>query len=265
MNVKQDTVHKFLGFVEKCNTETLNNNDYNIVNTVFNYIGNEHFPFIDELADEAHVSKASITRFIKRHGFSNYQEFKVMMSTQASLLFYNLRVLFYEKHGHISNEQIVDLVYQQAIDNIKETKKNLDISKINQIIDIFEKSKDITFIGDEHDLDEFYMLQLALLTSGKPTYLFKVNETKKIHINYLSDQSTVVFINVADQFFSYYDLLDKMKKIGGKIIYISQDYNEEIIKNCDLSYIYGVPKSINFGYVSLTYLGELLEKLYINR
>lgn len=188
-----------------------------------------------------------------------------MMSTQASLLFYNLRVMFYEKNGHISNEQIADLVYQQAINNIKETKKNLDMDRINQIIDIFEKSKDITFIGDEHDLDEFYMLQLALLTSGKPTYLFKVKETKKIHMNYLSDQSTVVFINVAHQFFSYYDLLDKIKKLGGKTIYISQDYNEEIIRKCDLAYIYGVPKSINLGYVSLTYLGELLEKLYINR
>ena len=84
-------------------------------------------------------------------------------------------------------------------------------------------------------------------------------------MNYLSDQSTVVFINVAHQFFSYYDLLDKIKKLGGKTIYISQDYNEEIIRKCDLAYIYGVPKSINLGYVSLTYLGELLEKLYINR
>ena len=39
--------------------------------------------------------------------------------------------------------------------------------------------------------------------------------------------------------------------------------NQEIEKKVDIFYKYGVEKSINTGYVSLYYLGELLEKLCI--
>lgn len=263
--VTQETIDKFLNFINKCNTETLNNNDYNIVRAIFNYIGSSEFPYIDCLADEANVSKASISRFIKKYGFDNYQEFKILMSSQASLLFYNLRVRFLEKNSRISNSKIADIVYQKVIDNIVETKKKLDLEKITNIIDLFEISDDITFLGDEHDLVEFYMLQLALLSSEKAAYLFKVNETKNIHSNYFTEKSTVVIINVANQFFHYNDILNKANKVNAKVIYISQDYNEDIASKCDIIYIYGIPETVNYGYNSLFYIGELLEKLYINR
>lgn len=265
VSVSQEMIDKFLNFINKCNTETLNSNDYNIVHAIFHYIGYSEFPYIDQLADEANVSKASVSRFIKKYDFENYQDFKLLMSSQASLLFYNLRVRFLEESNRITNDKIANLVYQRVMDNIIETKKNLDLEKLEGILALFEISDDITFVGDEHDLVEFYMLQLALLTSGKAAYLFKVNETKEIHSNYFTEKSMVVMVNVANQFFHYNDILDKANKVNAKVVYMSQDYNEDIAIKCDITYIYGIAGTVNYGYNSLFYIGELLEKLYINR
>ena len=44
---------------------------------------------------------------------------------------------------------------------------------------------------------------------------------------------------------------------------LSQDYNKEVADKVDIFYRYGVEWSINTGYVSLYYIGELLEKLCI--
>jgi len=45
--------------------------------------------------------------------------------------------------------------------------------------------KILHFLGDEHDLDEFLLLQIQLLTQGKCAYLFKMNETKKVRNYFL--------------------------------------------------------------------------------
>ena len=101
------------------------------------------------------------------------------------------------------------------------------------------------------------------MTQGKCAYLFKMNETKKVRNYFFNEHSVVVIVNVCDGFFHYQDALEIALKKGAKVIYISQDNNLEIEKKVDIFYKYGVEKSINTGYVSLYYLGELLEKLCI--
>lgn len=61
----EEILESFLTFIQRCNSEAVNSNDYNIIQNVFKYIGKKTFPSINELAREANVSKASISRFIK--------------------------------------------------------------------------------------------------------------------------------------------------------------------------------------------------------
>lgn len=60
----EEILESFLTFIQRCNSEAVNSNDYNIIQNVFKYIG-KNIPSINELAREANVSKASISRFIK--------------------------------------------------------------------------------------------------------------------------------------------------------------------------------------------------------
>lgn len=259
----EEILESFLTFIQRCNSEAVNSNDYNIIQNVFKYIGKKTFPSINELAREANVSKASISRFIKKYSFENYQQFRTLLSTQTTLLDYNLKVFLSQNILFKSNEEISEYLFQQCLDNLVATKENLDLATLLKIVQLFKESEDITFLGDEHDLDEFLLLQIKLLTSGKCTYLFKVSETKTVRSYFFNENSVVVIINVCDGFFHYHDALENAKEVGAKIIYISQDYNKEVSDKVDIFYRYGVEWSINTGYVSLYYIGELLEKLCI--
>ena len=261
--MNHNILNKFLEFIQRCNTEAMNSNDYNIIQCVFKYIGKETFPSSNQLSLEANVSKASLSRFIKKYGFENYQQFRSLLSTQTTLLGYNLKVFLSQNILLKNDQEISDYLFKQCMDNLLATKQQLDLNKLLQIVRLFKESEDITFLGDEHDLDEFLLLQIHLLTQGKCAYLFKMNETKKVRNYFFNEHSVVVIVNVCDGFFHYQDALEIALKKGAKVIYISQDNNPEIEKKVDIFYKYGVEKSINTGYVSLYYLGELLEKLCI--
>ena len=102
---------------------------------------------------------------------------------QTTLLGYNLKLMLSKDILSKDDQEISDLLYQQCMNNLKATKKeNLNLDLLVQMVKSFKESEDITFIGDEHDLDEFLLLQLHLLTQGKCAYLFKINETKKLEI-----------------------------------------------------------------------------------
>lgn len=120
-----------------------------------------------------------------------------------------------------SNEEISEYLFQQCLDNLVATKENLDLATLLKIVQLFKESEDITFLGDEHDLDEFLLLQIKLLTSGKCAYLFKVSETKTVRSYFFNENSVVVIINVCDGFFHYHDALENAKEVGAKVIYIS--------------------------------------------
>ena len=54
-----------------------------------------------------------------------------------------------------SNEEISEYLFQQCLDNLVATKENLDLATLLKIVQLFKESEDITFLGDEHDLDKF--------------------------------------------------------------------------------------------------------------
>ena len=106
---------------------------------------------------------------------------------QTTLLGYNLKLMLSKDILSKDDQEISDLLYQQCMNNLKATKENLNLDLLVQMVKSFKESEDITFIGDEHDLDEFLLLQLHLLTQGKCAYLFKINETKKIRNYFCSN------------------------------------------------------------------------------
>ena len=261
--MNKDILNKFLEFVQKCNTEAMNSNDYNIIQCVFQHIGKETFPSSNQLAEEANISKASLSRFIRKYNFESYQQFRNLLSMQTTLLGYNLKLMLSKDILSKDDQEISDLLYQQCMNNLKATKENLNLDLLVQMVKSFKESEDITFIGDEHDLDEFLLLQLHLLTQGKCAYLFKINEIKKIRNYFFNKHSVVVIVNVSKGFFHYQEALEHAYQQGAKIIYISQDECGAIKEKVDIYYKYGIDNSLNTGYVSLYYLGELLEKLCI--
>ena len=102
--VSDETIRAFVSFVNGCNTGSLNDNEFSIIQAVFKHIGTGEFPSIEALAVEANVSKASISRFVQKCRLQNYQQFKTLMSHIANLLYLNLETTFLRRYTQRSSE-----------------------------------------------------------------------------------------------------------------------------------------------------------------
>ncbi|MCB5484660.1 hypothetical protein LIQ24_23105, partial [Blautia faecis] len=56
-------------------------------------------------------------------------------------------------------------LYVDGLANLRQTKLNLDIDKLKEIVKLLKTSKSVTFIGDSHELADFYTLQLEMLVN----------------------------------------------------------------------------------------------------
>ncbi len=257
-------LEQFLAFIQECDTQTLNGTEFNIVHAVYRHIGKDTFPQIDVIAAEASVSKAAITRFIQKHGFRAYSEFRTLMSSKAAMLGYNEAVNYVRIGVPTEFQALSDYVYERMTENLDTTRKNLNQRKLEKIITMMEEAEDIIFIGDNHEIDEFYPVQIALLTSGKPAYLFRVGEARSALASRLKEGSLVVFLNLFEDLFSYIEpFFEEACKANAKTIFFVQDKYPELEKKADLVYRFGIPKSQDDGYVSLAYIADLVEKMYI--
>lgn len=253
-------------FVKFCNERLINNNDYSIAKTIFNHIDDIGSLSLDKIAQEASISTASVSRFINKAGFDSFQAFKHAFETFTRDVKMRRIISHTQRFMRTTVENMSEQLYVDALANLRQTKLNLDIDKLKQIVKVLKASKSVIFIGDSHELADFYTLQLEMLVNGIPSYLINVYELDKIYINQLSSDDTVVFIGLFDQWFSkeLNEILKYVKSKKAKIVAFTQE-ETYVIDHADLLYIYGIPQTFNDGYYSLPYLNRLLcEMIYYN-
>ena len=101
---------------------------------------------ISEIAKENNIGEATVTRFVKRVGFNNFQEFKLSVAKE-----------FYSKFDEniinpsiTENDDLFDVAYKlvkSSVDVLENNLKNLDIDKINECIEYILNAKKVYFIG----------------------------------------------------------------------------------------------------------------------
>ena len=72
----EEILESFLTFIQRCNSEAVNSNDYNIARTIINHIEDIKILSLEKIAEEANISPASVSRFINKAGFESFQAFK---------------------------------------------------------------------------------------------------------------------------------------------------------------------------------------------
>lgn len=253
-------------FVKFCNERLMNNNDYNIAKTIFNHIEDIKSLSLDKIAQEANISTASVSRFINKAGFASFQEFKREFENFTRDVKMRRIISHTQRFMRTTVEHMADQLYVDAIANLRQTRLNLDIDKLKKIVKVLKSSKSVIFIGDSHELADFYTLQLEMLINGIPSYLINVYELDKIYINQISSDDTIVYIGLFDQWFSNEEkeILKYAKDKNTKIIGLVQD-GDYLKDYADILYVYGIPQTLNDGYYSLPYLNCLLcEMIYYN-
>lgn len=251
-------------FIKFCNERIANSNDYNIARTIINHIEDIKILSLEKIAEEANISPASVSRFINKAGFESFQAFKYEFELFTRDVKMRRIISHTQRFMRTTIENMSESLYVDGLANLRQTKLNLDIDKLKEIVKLLKTSKSVTFIGDSHELADFYTLQLEMLVNDIPAYLINFYEFEKMYLNRLDHNDTIVFIGVYKEWFSdaQKEILDYAKERKIKIIAFVQE--EDYLKEyADLLYVYGIPDSYNDGYYSLPYLNRLLcEMIY---
>ena len=254
--------NNIFGFIKFCNERLTNSNEYNIARVIISHFDNIKSVSQETIANEANISVASVSRFINKAGFDSFQDFKYKVeiynkdTKMRRILEHTMRFM------RTSLEDMADNLYDDAINNLHQTKLNLDLDKLKQISKRLKNSHSVMIIGDSHELNDFYTYQLDLLINGIPSYLINVAELEKAQINNLNQDDSILYLDMYEGWFSDGKrmFLQKMKERNVYIIAFCQE-TSHLQDYADLIYVYGINQSNNNGYYSLPYLSRLLSEI----
>jgi DNA-binding MurR/RpiR family transcriptional regulator len=249
-------------FIKFCNERIANSNDYNIARTIINHIEDIKILSLEKIAEEANISPASVSRFINKAGFESFQAFKYEFELFTRDVKMRRIISHTQRFMRTTIENMSESLYVDGLANLRQTKLNLDIDKLKEIVKLLKTSKSVTFIGDTHEMIDFYTVQLDLVANEVPAYLFDLQEFQDIHSDFFKDGDTLVLLNVSNDFYSEIQkrVVEKASQKNLKLVVFAQDDLAEQ-KIFDYIYQYGIPKSINDGYYSLFYLSQIISEL----
>ena len=136
---------QLLVFFKFCNEHLTNLNEYQIAQALISHIRDIESVTQEDIARQANISVASVSRFIHRAGFTSFQDFKHKIEIfnhdlrMHRILDHTLRFMRY------SVQDMTAELYQDACTHLQETYENLDLEKLKTDCITFKASKQLFF------------------------------------------------------------------------------------------------------------------------
>ena len=250
-------------FICCCNQQLPGTSDYSIAQAALHHADDVLELSQEQLAAEAHLSEASVSRFFRKCGFATFQEFKKQLQKFLSLRgrrkMQEQISTYYEK----TNDTIAWQLYGTAVQNMKETVQEMNFSNLRVIIEHLRQARTIYIIGDTRDIYCFYSFQLDLLCSGRAAYLYNIDNITKTSMPQLDEHTAMILLSVNP--FWYHEEMAALCKTAGekktyRILFSQGEPYPEV--ESELCYLFGQPGANNDGYHSLMLLAQMLSALF---
>lgn len=252
-------LQKYMGFIRYC-SRIENETDFSIIHTILNNIDDLSSLSVDLIAAKAAVSNASVSRLIKKMGFSSAKDLRSTLNKVREKV--GLLREFYYQESTLGRDPAV-MASEAALKNIQATIESINYEKLQRIIRIARASDRILFIGDTRELSIFMTFQLDFINAGIPAFAFNDLSYALLESRFLTERSTVILLSLAEEWHQdiFDEILSNAENKGSHIIIFHQD-NSPVFKNAGISYPYGIEGSGNAGYHSLAILNEILSAIF---
>lgn len=253
----------FFTFMEYVNEKTANSNEYSIARAIINNIDMIMDLTLEELANEASISKASASRFVKKMGFESFYDFKLHLHYHLTNISKYKNVLTKTKFAGKSDLEIAQYSYDEAITNLDATMSLYDSRKTSDFVATLINADDVTFVGDSRSLAAFYLIQLDLLGLGTPCYSFYNSEFSSYNLAQALPGSVIVYVTIAKEAIREEDMkiLEMAKKKGVTLFGIFQRAARPGEDIFDATLEYGIPGDNHGGPYSLVLLANIVSNL----
>ncbi|MGM9942453.1 MAG: MurR/RpiR family transcriptional regulator [Bulleidia sp.] len=257
--------NKMLHLIAYCNSQISNTTDLMIASTILKMTENNVTLSLEQLAEQASVSQASVYRFIRKAGFENYDDFRNCYLNAVLEMNINRKKMHRQTFGVIDDpKKIPDILYENALSNMLESGRKTDLKQIRRVVRILQEAGCVTCVGNEHELSEFHTVQLDLIGEGVPVFLQYNANLQKSLLKYLQDGDVIVVINVFEKWLGE-DLRNEIAAIREKkrirTIGFFQEDVPELRQLFDEYVLYGEPDSHNQGFFSLMLISQLISEM----
>ncbi len=217
---------------------------------------------ITELADLCYVSAATISRLCRKLNFESFYDFK-QQCAQSDDTFKNMYFPTFDeaKQNEESMEEIASQHYNAVIQTIQYAYENIEIDKINQIVDLVHDSKQTIFVGYYLATLNAIQFQIELTGLGKVCCgSLDIKEQVEL-IKNSTENDVIILTSLSGAFLrSNNGVIRWLKRTKAKKVLLS--YAPALEEHVDIFInTFGKEDSL-ISKFTLTYIYELIEMIY---
>lgn len=253
MEPKEYILHTLITFVNTSDQET---NETIIARALIENRDRLDQLSLESLARRYHVSQPTISRFIRRLGFSGFSELKSSMKLSSYILG---QISGDKKHADIrENIESVHADISDAVDEIL----NIDENSMKRLAQTIASAKKICFMGSELSMAILKLLQHKLLSMGKDVYTIILPGYQNELLSLLDEDTVLIAVSVAGRWLENLDMETLKKGRYYKVLLAGHPYDWQ--KNgFDAYYAFSTKELGNPGYHTLmSYVLILNRMLY---
>ncbi|MEL7608525.1 MAG: MurR/RpiR family transcriptional regulator [Bacillota bacterium] len=215
---------------------------------------------IGDLSDATGASKATISRFCRKLGYKNFREFSLCISHEAAISYSKV-------HESVqlgdSAEVIVQKLCSDECDALEDTRRMIDLNKLNEIVALMMKMKQTVLFGIggssviAHDLNH-KLCRLGIKSR------FEVDTIMQRFVAESMQQGELaVVISLSGYDAEMLDLIRTIQSRGAMVVCMTSDYASPMARSADFV-LYGAKLSISEysgtveSRLSLMYLNDLI-------
>lgn len=233
--------------------------DYAITNYILNNIDNLSSISINEVVDEAFVSRSSVRRFCNRLGYNNFSELKNSLTD-----------IIFPSNIHLRSFEDIEVYRNDLINGLFNMVKSVNQVVTDDIVEYLVKTineyEDILIISANNTSSNLLKFQQELFYAKKIIKLLN-NNFDNDFLKKVSQPSSLIFVVSVSGVFAN-AINESIGEISGKKILISASRDEKLNEVYD-QIIYISKKDVredNFGLLGkygITYLFDLISEQYI--
>lgn len=173
-----------------------------------------------ELAELAHVSKATVSRFVKRLGYESYEEARRHARAERN----TGSRFFLASSTDVSNEQSIEAHVRQGLVNIEATLLSITETQLEQLLCAILKARKVWVIGfrSSHSFATYLQWQLTQVIEHIVA-LPGAGQTMGEHIASMLEDDVVVIFGLRRRVSTMTALIDQILNTGARVLYITDE------------------------------------------
>lgn len=224
---------------------------------------------IVELAKLCSVSNAKISRFCRELGFSDFSEFKEMLSYAGSID--RKTSVFDSNNFRFSEDKMCAILLESVNKELDLFSKTIDLDKITSLVKNIYHYKNVAIFGILNSATSAADLQINLINFNKFTVSFPDMSKQMEYIKNANKDTLIIILSISGQYLfdnkysGYYHSLQYMTESKAKFVLVTKGQRttnisniSEIIQIGDLNY------HDNFYKYSLQFFVDLVTIQYKN-